>query len=564
MTRDELRKLVEEVRQRRSELDNVEVKTARGGTPRRLHEPFSAFANRTGGGVLLFGLSESGDFAVVGVSNAQRLQEEITHLASTDMEPTLRPQFVVDEINGETVVAVEVDEVPATQKPCFYKQAGLPSGAYLRVGNTNRQMTEYEVFGYLSSRGQPTHDEDPVADATLGDLNSELLDVYLTRLRHARPRAGFLEGSREEVLVRLHVLHRNGDAVRPTLAGLLMFGKYPQEFFPQLMITFVQYYGTTEEEKTPQGARFMDNQRFEGPIPEMVEQAEIYVLGAMRKATLIEGMFRRDIPEYPREALREAIANAVAHRDYSTYVRGSYIQIRMFADRLEVQSPGGLFGSVNEENLEEEHSTRNARLMRMMEDMHIVENRGSGIKVMLQAMREINLEPPKFTDRRASFRVTFLNHTLMNPKAITWLNQFAARALNDRQRLALLYLRQHGEIHNGMYRRLNRVDAMTAGQELHRLVEADLVEQQGVGRWTSYRLKVPLELPEQPVFQSEEDKILAYVRQSGSITNTECRALLNVDETRAYYLLKKLCDVRCLRPEGKGKGRRYVLPKELT
>ena len=89
MTRDELRKLVEEVRQRHSELDNVEVKTARGGTPRRLHEPLSAFANRTGGGVLLFGLSESGDFAVVGVRDAHRLQEEIMHLASADMEPIL-------------------------------------------------------------------------------------------------------------------------------------------------------------------------------------------------------------------------------------------------------------------------------------------------------------------------------------------------------------------------------------------------------------------------------------------------------------------------------------------
>jgi predicted HTH transcriptional regulator len=101
---------------------------------------------------------------------------------------------------------------------------------------------------------------------------------------------------------------------------------------------------------------------------------------------------------------------------------------------------------------------------------------------------------------------------------------------------------------------------MTAGQELRRLVEADLVEQQGIGRWTSYRLKLLPELPEQLVLQSEEDKILVYVRQSGSMTNTDCRGLLSVNEARAYYLLKKLCEVRRLRPEGKGKGRGYVLP----
>jgi ATP-dependent DNA helicase RecG len=337
MTRDEVRQLIADVQKRQSELASVEVKAARGGTPRRLYEPFSAFANRTGGGVLLFGLDESSDFSIVGVGDAHRLQEEITHLASSDMEPALRPHFLVDEIEDETVVAVEVDEVPAAQKPCFYKPSGLPKGAYLRVGNTNRQMTEYEVFGYLSSRGQPTYDEESVPNATLNDLDNGLLDEYLSRLRQTRPGSSFLDGSREEVLTRLHIVARNDSIVRPTLAGLLVFGRYPQEFLPQLMITFVQYYGTTEEERTPQGARFVDNRRFEGPIPEMVTQAETYVLGAMRKAVLIDGVFRRELPEYPQEAFREALANAVAHRDYSPYVWGSYIRIRMFADRLEVQ-----------------------------------------------------------------------------------------------------------------------------------------------------------------------------------------------------------------------------------
>lgn len=560
MTLEELRQLVADVQRRRSELDNVEVKAARGGTPKRLYEALAAFANRTGGGVLLFGLDEEKDFSIVGVSNAQRLQEELTHLASAEMEPALRPQFVVDEIDGETVIAVEIEEVAANQKPCFYKPAGLSSGAYIRSGNTNRQMTEYEVFGYLSSRGQPTHDEDLVPQATLDDLDSALLDRYLNQLRSTRPRAGYLDGPREEVLTRLHVCGSDGEVLKPTLAGLLMFGKYPQEFFPQLMITFLQYYGTTEEEHTPRGERFMDNQRFEGPIPEMVDRTESYALGAMRKASLIEGTFRRDIPEYPQDALREAIANAIAHRDYSSYVRGSYIQIRMFADRLEIQSPGGLFGNVTVENLEEEHSTRNARLMRMMEDLHIVENRGSGVKAMLQAMRTANLEPPRFADRRASFLVTFRNHTLMSPEAIAWLNQFANLPLNDRQRLALVYLRQQEQITNSEYRRLNHVDAMVAGQELRGLVEVGLMEQQGVGRWTSYKLKVSPELAEERKPQTDEEKILEYVQKHGSINNAECRDLLHVDLHRASHLLKKMHAQRALKREGERRWARYSLP----
>ncbi|MBW2604774.1 MAG: putative DNA binding domain-containing protein [Deltaproteobacteria bacterium] len=560
MTPKELKKLVAEIRSTQSESDTVEVKTARGGTPKRLYEALSAFANRTDGGIILFGIDESKDFSIVGVGNAHQLQEEITSLASDNMEPVLRPEFTVDEIDGETVVAVEIDEVPASQKPCFYKTAGLPKGAYLRVGNTNRQMTEYEVFGYLSGRGQPTHDEDTVPDVSLEDLDNSLIETYLERLCQIHPRASFLKSAKEEIFLRLKIAAQDSGVICPTLAGLLMFGKYPQEYFPQLMITFVQYFGTTEDERTPQGARFVDNRRFEGPITEMVQEAETYIMSAMRKSSLIDGMFRRDITEYPRESLRESIANAVAHRDYSKYVRGSYIQVRMFADRLEVRSPGGLFGNVTVDNLEDEHSTRNARLMRMMEDMQVVENRGSGISAMLHTMREANLEPPRFDDRRASFKVTFHNHTLMTAEVITWLNQFSHLPLNDQQRLALVYLRQHSHTDNRDYRRLNRVDMMIAGQDLRGLVQTGLVEQTGFGRWTKYVLKVKDFSIDNSVHKSDEEKILSYIIKHGSINNSECRELLNVNDARAYYLLKKLSQKGKLKALKKGKGRRYVVP----
>lgn len=560
MTRDDLQNLIAEIQAAQSESDTVEVKTARGGTPKRLYEALSAFANRTGGGVILFGLDETKDFSIVGVGDAHKLQEDVTSLASVNMDPALRPEFTVDDIDDLTVIAAEIDEIPASQKPCYYKTAGLPKGAYLRVGNTNRQMTEYEVFGYLSGRGQPTHDEDMVPDATLEDLDNSLIETYLERLRQIRPRANFLKSGKEEILLRLRIAAQDSGVIRPTLAGLLAFGKYPQEFFPQLMITFVQYFGTTEDERTPQGARFVDNRRFEGPITEMVDEAETYIMSAMRKSSLIEGMFRRDIMEYPRESLRESIANAVAHRDYSPDVRGSYIQIRMFADRLEVQSPGGLFGNVTVDNLEDEHSTRNARLMRMMEDMQIVENRGSGISAMLHAMREANLEPPRFDDRRASFKVTFHNHTLMTAEAVSWLNQFSQHPLNDHQRLALVYLRQHSNIDNQDYRRLNRVDMMAAGQDLRGMVQTGLIEQTGFGRWTKYTLKAQEERGGPPKIPSNEEKILAHLEKHGSINNAECRDLLGLDLQKASYLLKKLNNRGLIKRSGKRRWTRYQLP----
>jgi ATP-dependent DNA helicase RecG len=195
-----------------------------------------------------------------------------------------------------------------------------------------------------------------------------------------------------------------------------------------------------------------------------------------------------------------------------------------------------------------------------MEDMHVVENRGSGIKSMLQALRDANLEPPTFDDRRASFLVTFRNHTLLNPEAIAWLNQFADCPLNDRQRLALVYLRQHVQITNPDYRRLNRVDPLKAGHELRGLVDAELVHQEGAGRWTAYRLKVSPEPSSRgSSLTDEQQKILEHVRQHGTITNTTCRELLSVDDHQAYYLLRKLSETGLLTAEGKGRWRKYVL-----
>lgn len=561
MTREELQQLINEVHQSQCELADIEVKSAHGGTPQRLYEALSAFANRSAGGVILFGLDENRNFEIVGVGNAHRLQEEISHLAWSDMEPQIRPEFTVEVIGRKTVVALEVSPVPADKRPCHYKPAGLQKGSYIRIGNTNRVMTDYEIFGYVSAQSQPTFDEEPIREATLEDLDRDRLNGFLDRIRKARPKAAYLKQPFEQVLKHLKIALPYEGALHPTLAGLLTFGTFPQTIEPQLVITFLHYYGTTEEEKTPRGERFLDNRKFEGPIPEMVEDAVNHVMASIRKGSLIEGLYRKDIPEYPEEAIREAIVNAVAHRDYSNFARGSYIQIRLFADSMEIQSPGGLHGTVTLETLEEEQSTRNRTLVRLLEDLHLVENRGSGIKAMLGAMRSANLEPPRFNDRRTSFLVTLRNLTMMNADALTWLSHFADIPLNDRQRLALVYLRHNQQIANFDYQRLAHVDSVTATRELRGLVQARLTLQHSTRRWTHYTLNVPIEekraarVPLLPV-----DKVLEYVRKHGFITRKQCSVLLELKDIPARKLLFHLRDKGILKQVGVKKGSRYVLP----
>jgi ATP-dependent DNA helicase RecG len=466
-------RLIADLCRRHGELDVVEAKAAHTGTPADLFKPLSAFANRPGGGVLLFGLDEDAGFKVVGVGNPRKLQEDLSGLAA-QMEPPLRPSFSVEEIEGGTIVAVEVPEVAYDQKPCYHRPHRLQEGSFIRVGNSTRRMSDYEIFSFISSRTQPMFDEGPTLRATLQDLDRAKLEEYLARRKEARPNAPYWNLPFEQILKQLQIVAEVEGALHPTLAGLLMFGVYPQIFELQLFIAYLQYYGTTTTEEAPTGERFLDNRKFEGTIKEIIDGAVAYVMASMRKGSLIRGVTRQDIYEYPEVALRESIVNAVAHRDYSQFVRGSHIQVRMFADRLEVENPGGLYGRVTIDKLQEGQSTRNRLLMHLMEDVHLVENRGSGIDAMLDAMRKANLQPPRFEDKRTSFLVVLYN----------------APAMSDEERI-LAYIREHGSIKRADCQQLLGVDEIKAKYVLRKMKDAGLLRQEGTRRGAHYVLAQP-------------------------------------------------------------------------
>jgi ATP-dependent DNA helicase RecG len=561
VTEDEVRLLINEVQRLRSELPAVEVKSAAGGSPGRpLRQSLSAFSNLSGGGTILFGLDETADFALVGVGNSQRLLEDIAS-AGAEMTPAVRPETTLVEIDGFPVVVSDVSEVSMEQKPCYITTGGLPGGAYIRVGLSNRRMTEYEVFGYVSNRGQPAFDRTPVERATLDDLEQRKIEEYFAHLRRTRPRNPIPSMPFETAAVRSGIAVDDNGVLRPTLAGLLTFGVFPQEFHSQLRIVFLRYYGTTTDQKGPRGERFLDNKSFEGSIDVLIEDSVIHVMASMQKSSLVQGLFRTDIPEYPEEAIREAIVNAVAHRDYSPMALGSHIQVRMFADRLEIESPGGLYGPVTVEDLETAQSTRNEKLMDLLEYQrvhgdYLVENRGSGIDTMVTAMQRAQLEPPVFVDTRSSFRVRFKNHTLLDPETIAWLNQFADRQISTNQRLALAFLLHNEAITNADLRRLTGLDMPSASQELRRLVTSGLIEQQGAKRWAAYVLAP---LVSRASTDSDQDKILDFVRRQGSISSSQSQKLLKIDRNRASRLLREMVSSKTLTPVGKGRWTAYVL-----
>jgi len=558
--------LIDEIRRLGSELDDVETKAAQGGLPARIYRSLSALSNRRGGGVILLGVDEEQRFAVVGVADVARLQQELASVAS-EMRPPLRLDFNVCEVEGQRVVAVTVPECPPDQKPCYWGRSRLEEGAYVRVGTTNRQMTVNEIRRLWASYRDDV-DVEVVPNASPEDLDWRRVEAYRAQVLRRDPESAAAEQTPEQLLLGIHCLARDVGVLRPTLAGLLFFGRTPQYYCPRFIVTITQYTGTEVGQEIIHGRPYLFDTEAQGPIPAMIDKAERTALGLIKRRAYFDGLTRREVPEYPEFAIREAIRNAVAHRDYTA--RGSHVDVRLFADRLEVRNPGGLFGDLTVETLDEAPpSTRNPIIMRVLQDLGYVEQRGTGIRRMIAEMRQANLEPPHFKDAGTYFVVTLKNHTLLDEETLAWLNQFASYPLSDRQRLALAYLRVNVQMTNADYRRLHHgaVETVEATRELRGLVETGLVEMHGIRRWAYYTLseEVPAQLqPPLPLAMSGEEKILDYVREYGSIRNAECRELLGLgdDHERARYILGKLVATGELTPIGHKRGTRYVLPND--
>lgn len=406
MTHNELRELVDKVKKHRFETQVLEVKSAAQGCP-KVYDTYSSFSNQSDGGIILFGIDESSDYATVGVYNPQKLQKELGHMA-LEMEPVVRPIFtVIEENEGVFIVAAEIPPMDVSDRPCFKKTAGRLKGSYVRVGDSDQRMTEYEIYAYEAFRKRIRDDIQTIDIQNLDLLNNYILDDYLRRSTVNRPNLATIE---KEQLFEMVGITRNGDL---TLAALLLFGFYPQGLYPQLSVAACRIPGIEMGDVTENGSRFLSSKRMDGTLMEIVDASVSFVQANMNIAIGVSSTTgkRFDIPEYPIEAVREVILNALIHRDYSFYTQSMPVQLRMFADRLEVHSPGGLYGRTRIEELgrERQPETRNPAIVTAMETMGYTENRYSGIPRVRRLMQEAGLPQPVFRNERGEFIACLYN-----------------------------------------------------------------------------------------------------------------------------------------------------------
>ncbi|MEA3459150.1 MAG: ATP-binding protein, partial [Chloroflexota bacterium] len=395
--------------------------------------------------------------------------EAVLREAQAQCRPYVTAGWEQLEVEGGTVVAISVPRSPELHT--------LADGRVLiRSGTENRPLGGEEVRQLAATKSSGDYEGETIAGAKRADLDQQVIEEYIAKReeREGRP----LRPPLEEMLSEIGALDEEGT---PTVAGLLLFGKRPQAYLPQSGLVFVRFLGT--EPRGPNGlAGYGRREELSGPLARIIEGAWQITMEEMHTEAVVRGLKREEKTEYPPFAVREAIVNAVAHRDYR--LSGRRIEIRMFDDRLEVRSPGGLPGYITVDNIVDEHFSRNPCIVRGLFQWGYIEELGLGIDRMIEEMVQAGHPPPEF--RATPFSFTVILRNIRRRVAIPRWEQ----NMNERQLKALNYLRERGSITNREYRALcPNVSAETIRLDLVDMVEKGLLIKIGAKRGTYYILR---------------------------------------------------------------------------
>jgi ATP-dependent DNA helicase RecG len=435
--------------------------------PSRLAEIFIGMANTHGGTVLLGVSPRSGQ--IQGVSDPEVIKDRVFQAASLSDPPLVLPIPRIHKLEGINLVEVHIPQ----GLPHVYNLNGRYFG---REGRHTVPLTARRLRHLLQGRGVFPFESQVPPEASMDDLNQTKIDSYL---EHLQPIPSL---SRREVLQRRGCLRQIDGIWRPTYAGILLFGVYPQQWVPSGSILATRFTGTSLADE------FLKYE-MDGTLPEQLRQAEGFIRDHLRQVVRLVGFAREETPEYPLAAIRELLVNAVAHRDYN--LQGDTIHIYIFADRLEIHSPGGLPGPVNLENILTARFSRNPIIVQVLSDLGYVERLGYGLNRVVNLLRRQSHRPPHFEEVAGTFRVTLFAEP-SDGSPVPDLSVYRDLELNPRQTQALHYLVSHHRITNRAYQEIcPDVHPETLRRDLADLVSKGALLKIGQKRATYYILKTP-------------------------------------------------------------------------
>ncbi|NTU80871.1 MAG: transcriptional regulator [Chloroflexales bacterium] len=431
-----------------------------------LAETLVAFANGHGG-TLVVGVGGHARPKAEGLADPGAARELVLEAALACTPPLVLPMPREARAADASLLVVTV--------PAGLSQVYALHGKYLRrEGPTNQPLGPDALRRLLRERGEVSWERGVPDGASLGELDPQKVEAYAARVGAAEDPMG--------LLYRRGCVVRQGADMAPTNGGLLLFARRVEVRFPQAEITLVRYKGRDM-------ADAFEREDVRDTLVEAVRRAERWLAEHMRKGSRMVGLERQDWAQFPLGAVREALVNAVAHRDYS--VRGEGIRVALFSDRLEVYSPGRLPGHVTVENIVAERYSRNESLVQVLADYGLIERLGYGIDRMLRQMAEADLPPPAFRETAAGFLVALQGQPVedLSPEGLD-TREWVRLGLNERQIAALIHLAAEHRITNrDLQERYAEVSPETIRRDLADQVERGLLLKVGDKRATYYIVK---------------------------------------------------------------------------
>jgi len=384
-------------------------------------------------------------------------------------DPVVYPSIEVKEIEGKSVLIVEVRESPL--KPVFARISKIPV-AFKRVGKTNQKMDANELRRIISEGREFLWDSQVCEGSTLGDIDRGKLNWFLRIARTKRGLTISEDAPLNDILTHLKLLNTDG----LTNAAVNLFGKNPERFFLQSEVKCIAL-PTTEFVKP-----YNIYHAYSGNLFEQVDKATAFILENIKRPLWIEPgeVMARHPYEIPKDAVREAVVNAVVHRDYTS---SSKVQIRVFPDRIEIWNPGQLPPQLNLDDLRKSHPSlpHNPLLFRQFYRAVYVEDVGGGTIDIIRGCKNANLPEPKFEQKMGCFILTIYRSPLTD-------EYLEGIDLNERQKEAIKHIRRYGKIKRKEYERIYAVSGRTANRELDDLSKKRLIEKMGSGPDTHYVL----------------------------------------------------------------------------
>lgn len=442
-TAPDLLQILQSLRRHRGDNTTVEVKRAAVGVPQNLPETLCAFANMPDGGTIILGVDENSDFSINGVGDPAHVEATVAQQARTAIIPAAHLELTTVEIDGVHVVIVEVAGLPPTQKPALYR-----GRAYLRQADGDYIMGPADLHmievAKLHATEAQQYDALTVPGTSKDDLDDDVVGDYLQNAKRNSQRLRQYDS--DDVLRQTGVLARSGELTR---AGLYAMGQYPQGRLPALGVTAAV---RLPADSASSQARTRNLQHFDGPIPTLLEDLMDWVSRNLTTEQVYgrDGHMHDEL-ELPRRAIREALANALVHRDLGpdTLGQGKQVEIRIDAERLLIQSPGGLRG-ITLRQLESEELAKaavNQRLYTIAKNLgtpdgsRIIEGEGGGVREILQSTREADLQRPKLIDTGVQFKAILWRGSAFSADDRLWLRNLpGAPALSHVQKSILVSL----------------------------------------------------------------------------------------------------------------------------